>query len=101
MTWPSKLTGGGPVPQLVMYRKTPNGWLRRKLIGGQSVEAVEEFINEAVARTRRGKAATKRSRQPVREAGQGRPSPTREEGQVAAGSPEKADSTRLPVSRQA
>jgi hypothetical protein len=43
------LTGGGPVPQLVMYRKTPTGWFRRKLIGGQSVEAVEEFINDGVA----------------------------------------------------
>lgn len=44
-----KLTGGGPVPQLVMFRKTPEGWMRRKLVGGQSVEAVEEFINEGLA----------------------------------------------------
>lgn len=44
-----QLTGGGPVPQLVMFRKTPQGWLRRKLVGGQSVEAVEEFINEGMA----------------------------------------------------
>jgi thioredoxin-like negative regulator of GroEL len=44
-----QLTGGGPVPQLIMFRKTPQGWVRRKLIGGQSVETVEEFINEAVA----------------------------------------------------
>ena len=44
-----ELTGGGPVPQLVMYRKTENGWLRRKLIGGQSVEKVEQFIKEGLA----------------------------------------------------
>jgi len=44
-----KLTGGGPVPQLVMYRKTSGGWKRRKLVGGQSVESVEKFINEGVA----------------------------------------------------
>jgi thioredoxin-like negative regulator of GroEL len=44
-----RLTGGGPVPQLVMYRKTATGWKRRKLIGGQSVETVEQFINEGVA----------------------------------------------------
>ncbi len=45
----AKLTGGGPVPQLVMYRHTANGWWRRKLVGGQSVEAVEKFINEGLA----------------------------------------------------
>jgi len=45
----SRLTGGGPVPQLVMYRKTPKGWLRRNLVGRQSVEAVEEFINQGLA----------------------------------------------------
>lgn len=44
-----KLTGGGPVPQLVMYRRTAEGWRRRKLVGGQSVEAVERFINEGLA----------------------------------------------------
>jgi thioredoxin-like negative regulator of GroEL len=43
-----KLTGGGPIPQLVMYRKTANGWTRKKLVGGQSVEAVEEFIKEGL-----------------------------------------------------
>jgi thioredoxin-like negative regulator of GroEL len=46
-----QLTGGGPVPQLVMYRMTSEGgWLRRKLIGGQTVEAVEEFINQGIAK---------------------------------------------------
>jgi thiol-disulfide isomerase/thioredoxin len=44
-----ELTGGGPVPQLVMYRKTDRGWIRRKLIGGQSVEKVEQFIKEELA----------------------------------------------------
>lgn len=41
-----QLIGSGPIPQLVMYRKTPRGWMRRVLIGGQSVETVEQFINE-------------------------------------------------------
>jgi thioredoxin-like negative regulator of GroEL len=44
-----ELTGGGPVPQLVMYRRTNHGWLRRKLIGSQSEETVEQFINEGIA----------------------------------------------------
>lgn len=43
-----KLTGGGPIPQLVMFRKTPQGWMRRKLVGGQSVETVEQFIHEGL-----------------------------------------------------
>ena len=40
-----KLIGSGPIPQLLMYRHTPDGWKRRKLIGGQTTTAVEEFIN--------------------------------------------------------
>lgn len=45
-----KLTGGSRlVPQLLLYRKTTRGWKRRKLVGGQSVAAVEEFIKEGLA----------------------------------------------------
>ena len=44
-----ELIGGGPVPQLVMFRKTSKGWMRRKLVGGQSEEAVEQFIKEGLA----------------------------------------------------
>ncbi len=45
----SQLTGGGAVPELIMFRKTKNGWLRRKMIGSHSVEEVENFINEGLA----------------------------------------------------
>ncbi len=41
-----QLIGNGPIPQLVMYRKTPRGWIRRVLVGSQSIENVEQFINE-------------------------------------------------------
>lgn len=41
-----QLIGNGPIPELVMFRKTPRGWIRRVLIGGQSVETVEQFINQ-------------------------------------------------------
>ncbi|MGA2797239.1 MAG: thioredoxin family protein [Thermoguttaceae bacterium] len=44
-----ELTGGGPIPQLVMYRRSGRGWVRAKLVGGQSVEKVEQFINEELA----------------------------------------------------
>lgn len=43
-----QISGGGPVPQLVMFRKVGNGWVRNKLVGGQSVETVEKFITDAV-----------------------------------------------------
>jgi thioredoxin-like negative regulator of GroEL len=45
-----KLTGGGPIPQLVMFRKTPDGWMRKKLVGGQDVETVEQFIADGLAK---------------------------------------------------
>lgn len=44
-----ELIGSGPVPQLLMFRKTRQGWRRWELVGGQSVETVEEFINQGVA----------------------------------------------------
>ncbi len=43
-----ELTAGGPIPQMLMYRKTASGWKMRRLIGNQSVEAVESFINEGL-----------------------------------------------------
>jgi thioredoxin-like negative regulator of GroEL len=45
----SQLTGGGAVPQLVMFRKAKDGWRRRIMIGYHSVEEVEKFINEGLA----------------------------------------------------
>ena len=44
-----ELTGGGAVPHLVMFRKTKDGWVRKKMIGSHTVEEVEEFINEGLA----------------------------------------------------
>jgi len=45
----AKLIGKGPIPQLIMFRKTPDGWRRRKLVGGQEVEKVERFLREGIA----------------------------------------------------
>ena len=53
-----KLTGGGPIPQFIMFRKTSDGWRRRKLVGGQSVKTVCTFVEEGV----RLDTATKKSR---------------------------------------
>jgi thioredoxin-like negative regulator of GroEL len=44
-----QLIGGGPIPQLVMYRKTPRGWIRHVMVGSQPVETVEQFINQGIA----------------------------------------------------
>jgi thiol-disulfide isomerase/thioredoxin len=43
-----RLVAGGPIPQLLMYRRTDDGWRLRRLIGGQSTATVEEFINQGI-----------------------------------------------------
>ena len=45
----TQLTAGGPIPQVVVYRKTPLGWRLRRLIGGHDVRTVENFIAQGVA----------------------------------------------------
>ncbi|HVA51791.1 MAG TPA: thioredoxin family protein [Pirellulales bacterium] len=39
---------GGTIPQLIMYRKTNNGWRKHMLVGVQSPEAIETFINSGL-----------------------------------------------------
>ena len=43
-----QLVADGPIPQFIMYRKTREGWKRRRLVGGQNVETVEAFIKEGL-----------------------------------------------------
>ena len=57
----NQLTGGGPIPQLVMYRRTRKGWVRKALVGGQSVETVEQFINEGLAQDKAEKKTEKKT----------------------------------------
>ena len=45
-----KLTRGGPIPQLLMFRKAPDGWKLSRLVGGQSVPKVEAFIDAGLKR---------------------------------------------------
>ncbi|HET6884498.1 MAG TPA: thioredoxin family protein [Pirellulales bacterium] len=40
---------GGMIPQLIMYRKTPNGWRRHLLMGAQSPEKIQAFIKQGLA----------------------------------------------------
>jgi len=43
-----QLTEGGPIPQVIMYRKTRLGWKRRRLVGAQDVQTLENFINQGL-----------------------------------------------------
>lgn len=45
------LTNGGPIPQLIVFRRTADGWARTQLIGAQTVEQVEQFISTEVAQS--------------------------------------------------
>lgn len=51
----TQLTAGGPIPQLLVYRRTGEGWRMNRLIGGQSVEAIEDVIKEAEASAKTAK----------------------------------------------
>jgi len=51
-----QLIGSGPIPQLVMFRKTPRGWVRQVMVGSQPVESVEQFINQGIAADDDGKS---------------------------------------------
>jgi hypothetical protein len=44
----TQLTGGGPLPQILMFRKTAQGWKLRRLVGGQDAQAVEKFIVQGI-----------------------------------------------------
>lgn len=44
------LTRGGPIPQLLMYRRTRGGWLLSRLRGGQSARTVRAFIDRGLQR---------------------------------------------------
>jgi len=45
----AKLIGRGPIPQLIMFRETTDGWRRRKLVGGHATEKVEKFLRDGIA----------------------------------------------------
>jgi thioredoxin-like negative regulator of GroEL len=52
-----QLVADGPIPQFIMYRKTREGWKRRRLVGGQSAETVEAFIKEGLELDKNDKLA--------------------------------------------
>ena len=48
---------GNLIPQLVIYTKTDKGWKLNRLIGGQSVEAVEKFLAASAKPKEKAEAA--------------------------------------------
>jgi thioredoxin-like negative regulator of GroEL len=43
-----QVTGGGSIPQLVMFRREGNGWKQERLIGAQSPRAVLQFLRKGL-----------------------------------------------------
>ncbi|HIQ22263.1 MAG TPA: thioredoxin [Planctomycetes bacterium] len=43
-----KLIQGGPIPQLILFRRSGRTWFRRRLIGRHNVETVEAFVDDAL-----------------------------------------------------
>jgi len=54
----ARLTDGGPVPQILMFRKTAEGWKLRRLVGGQNAQAVEEFIAQGIEEHSKARTAS-------------------------------------------
>lgn len=64
----SQLTKGGPLPQILMFRKTEQGWKLRRLVGGQNAQAVEKFIAQGIEADSKTRSADSSPRwQPRRE----------------------------------
>jgi hypothetical protein len=44
-----ELMNGGPIPQLIMYHKTADGWQRSLLVGSRSAGEIESFLQQGLA----------------------------------------------------
>jgi hypothetical protein len=53
----SQLTKRGPLPQILMFRKTEQGWKLRRLVGGQDAQVVEKFIAQGIEADRKARSA--------------------------------------------
>ncbi len=63
----TELTNGGPIPQIVIYRKTQLGWRLKRLIGGQDVRTVEQFIVQGIEPEKGEKGAKAAKKDPAGE----------------------------------
>ncbi len=44
-----QLMEGGPIPQLIMFRKTADGWQRSSLVGSRSLGEIESFLQQGIS----------------------------------------------------
>ncbi len=61
----TELTEGGPIPQIVVYRKTSLGWRLRRLIGGHDARTVERFIGQDVEEDKGAQSEPATARSPA------------------------------------
>jgi thioredoxin-like negative regulator of GroEL len=61
----TKLTRGGPIPQLLMFRRTSDGWRLSRLTGRQSVGDVEAFIDRGLRRDAAAQTASTAQEEPT------------------------------------
>jgi thiol-disulfide isomerase/thioredoxin len=80
-----RLVAGGPIPQLLMYRRTRDGWRLRRLVGGHSTATVEEFINQGVELNDRDQQPKKAAEAPTASAATVSQGPTATENSPGRG----------------
>ncbi len=44
-----QLMEGGPIPQLIMFRKTADGWQRSSLVGWRGLGEIESFLQQGIS----------------------------------------------------
>jgi thioredoxin-like negative regulator of GroEL len=60
-----QLTAGGPIPQLLVFRRDGNAWRLRRLIGGYDVSTVESFIAQGIAPEKAGDKSGKQGERSI------------------------------------
>lgn len=43
-----QLMQGGPIPQLIMFHRTADGWQRNTLVGSRSISEIESFLQQGL-----------------------------------------------------
>jgi thiol-disulfide isomerase/thioredoxin len=81
----AELTQGGPIPQLLLFRRVDKGWRVKRLIGGQDVQTVDDFIKDGIKADETSKQVKSADKPPVPEQKANAPKTAAvEHGKVAA-----------------
>jgi thioredoxin-like negative regulator of GroEL len=60
-----QLTAGGPIPQLLVFRREGSDWRLRRLIGGYDAKTVENFIAQGIEPPKAGDKAGKQGERSI------------------------------------